>query len=318
MYHAERLDPDLAAIAPAFQDWLKLDDIPAARAGLAVLLAQMAAAVPVFDDIATTDHQAPGPKRAPDVLVRVYRPKNAKSAVPVIYYMHGGGMVLGTVAENDVACKTLARATGCAVASVDYRLAPEHPYPAPMEDCYAGLIWLVANAAKLNIDPKRIATMGPSAGGGLAAGLGLLARDRKEVKLAYQVLIYPMIDDTNVKSAKAARNDFFVWSRANNLAGWRAYLGKKFGAASVPIYAAPTRAKNLAGLPPTYLCVGDMDLFLQEDLAYGRRLNEAGVPLDLHVYPGAIHGFDTLTPGAEVAQRATADIVRALRRILKP
>ncbi len=317
MYQLERLDPDLAAIAPAFTNFLILDDIPAARAGLAVMLKQMAATLPTFADVVSEDVHVPGAKRSPDVLVRVYRPKAAKGILPAIYYIHGGGMVLGSVAENDAACSTLVRDVGCVVVSVEYRLAPEHPYPAPLEDCYTGLKWLVTNAAKLKIDPERVAIMGPSAGGGLAAGLSLLVRDRKEIKVAYQVLIYPMIDDTNVKSAKAAKKDCYVWSRANNLAGWKAYLGKKFGAATVPIYAAPARAKNLAGLPPTYLCTGDMDLFLLEDLAYARKLAEAGVPLDLHVYPGAFHGFDSFVPTADVAQRFNNDIVRALRRALK-
>jgi acetyl esterase/lipase len=314
MYNEHRLDPELAGMAPMFADFINLDDIPAMRASLAAMLAMGAAPVPVFDDVAVDDMRAPGAKRGPDVLVRVYRPKHAKSALPAVFYIHGGGMVLGSIADSDVYCKTLVRELGCLVAAVEYRLAPEHPYPAPMDDCYAGLKWLAANAPKLKVDPKRIAIAGHSAGGGLGAGLSLLARDRKEVAIAYQVLVYPMIDDTNVKSAKAAKNDFYVWSRANNRAGWKAYLGKRFGQANVPIYAAPARAKNVAGLPPTFICTGDMDLFLLEDLDFARKLAAAGVPLDLHVYPGAFHGFDSLAPTSAVAQRANGDIVRALRR----
>lgn len=314
MYNEHRLDPELKELAPLFANFINLDDIPATRVSLAAMLAMGAAQAPVFDDVAVDDAHAPGLKRAPDVLVRVYRPKQAKGALPAVYYIHGGGMVLGSIADNDVYCKTLVRELNCVVAAVEYRLAPEHPYPAPMDDCYAGLKWLAANAAKLKVDPKRIAIAGHSAGGGLAAGLALQARDRKEVAIAYQVLVYPMIDDTNVKSAKAAKNDFYVWSRANNLAGWKAYLAKKFGQASVPVYAAPARAKKVTGLPPAFICTGDMDLFLQEDLDYARKLSAAGVPLDLHVYPGAFHGFDSLAPTSAVAQRANADIVRALRR----
>lgn len=317
-YNNHRIDPDLAPAAPMFTDWLTLDDIPAARAGLAGLFAQMAAAAPEFPHVVMRDEIAPGAKRAPAVMVRTYRPKSAKANGPAIYYIHGGGMVLGQVSENDALCNTLAMDTGCLVASVEYRLAPEHPYPAPMDDCYAGLKWLAGNAKQLGIDPARIAIMGHSAGGGLAAGLALLARDRKEIKIAFQVLVYPMIDDTNVKSAKAAKHDHIVWSRANNLAGWRAYLGKKFGQAKVPIYAAPARAKTLTGLPPTYICTGDMDLFLMEDLAYARKLTEAGVALDLRVYPGAFHGYDSLVATADVAKRSNADIVRALLAALKP
>ena len=317
MYHEERLDPDLAPLAPMFTDFLNLNDIPAARAWLAALFGQLETQEPQFDDMATHDEHVPGPKRAPDVLVRIYRPKDATHVLPAIYYIHGGGMVLGSINEGDVNCKTLVREVGCVVIAVEYRLAPEHPYPAPLEDCYAGLKWLAANARQLKVDPNRIAIMGASAGGGLSAGLALLVRDRKEINIAYQVLIYPMIDDTNVKSARAAKNDYYVWSRANNRAGWKAYLGKRFGQSNVPVYAAPARAKNVTGLPPAYICTGDMDLFLLEDLAYAHKLAAAGVPLDLHVYPGAFHGFDGLAPASAVSLRATADVVRALRHALK-
>ena len=147
MYHEERLDPDLAPLAPMFADFLNLDDIPAARAGLAVLFEQMASQVPQFDDVVTHDEHVLGPKRAPDVLVRVYRPKDATHVLPAIYYIHGGGMVLGSINENDVTCKTLVREVGCIVVAVEYRLAPEHPYPAPLEDCYAGLKWVKEHGA---------------------------------------------------------------------------------------------------------------------------------------------------------------------------
>jgi acetyl esterase/lipase len=314
-YYSERLDPELAPMAPLFANFINLDDIPAARANLAAMLAQMPA--PVFDDIVQHDLMVPGPKGAPDIMLRIYRPKAATGVLPAIYFIHGGGMVLGDVQGSDANCSALARDVGCVVASVEYRLAPEHPYPAPLDDCYTALKWLFAHANTLQVDATRIAVMGVSAGGGLTAGTCLLARDRKEVAIAYQVLIYPMIDDTNIASAETANNDFYVWSRANNLAGWRAYLGKRYGGRRVPAYAAPRRAKNLAGLPPTYIMAGDMDLFLQEDLAYASKLAAAGIPIDLHIYPGAFHGFDSLAPSA-IGQRATADVVRALRVALKP
>jgi len=316
MYHEERLDPELAPLIPTLANWLNLDDIPATRTALTTMFVQMASQLPKFDDVVTHDTYVPGPKRAPDVLVRVYRPRNASHVLPAIYYIHGGGMILGTLNENDIPCQSLARELGCVIVAVEYRLAPEHPYPAPLEDCYAGLKWLMSNASALNVDGKRVAIMGASAGGGLAAGLALLARDRKELKIAYQMLIYPMIDDTNVKSAKAAKNDYYGWSRASNRIGWQAYLGKRFGGSNVPAYAAPVRAKNVRGLPPAYVSVGDMDLFLNEDLTYAHKLALAGVPLDLHVYPGAIHGFDALAPASGVAKRATADMIRALRAAL--
>ena len=316
MYQPHRLDPDLAPYAAPMTDWLKLEDIPAARAGLEAMLGQLAAQAPEFPDIETHDERVPGPKKAPDIMLRVYRPQGHTGRLPVVYYIHGGGMVLGSVPGSDVYCKNLCRSVVATVVSVEYRLAPEHPYPAPLEDCYAGLLWLSENAGKLNVDAKRIAIMGDSAGGGLATGLGLLARDRKKIKIAFQALIYPMIDDRNVKSARVAKGDHYVWSRANNKHGWQAYLGRKFGTASVPVYAAPARAKNVAGLPPTYICSGDMDLFLKEDMALAGKLMAAHVPVELHIYPGAFHGFDSLAGTAEISQRATADIARALRRAL--
>jgi acetyl esterase/lipase len=314
-FHPERLDPQLAPFAAMFAGFLNLDDIPEQRKQLATLFAARPAATGL-SDVQVSEHQAPALKRGPQVRLRSYRPGKAAGVPPCIYYVHGGGMVLGSIDQNDDACKALARDTNCMIVAVGYRLAPEHPYPAAMDDCYAGLKWVAGNTASLGIDPARIAVMGHSAGGGLAAGLALLARDKREVKLAFQLLVYPMIDDTNVKSAAAKGDDFYVWSRANNLAGWKAYLGSRRGTAKVPAYAAPARAKKLAGLPPAYICTGDRDLFLAEDLAYAQRLAAAGVPIDLHVYPGAFHGFDSLIPDLPLAQRATADMVRALRAAL--
>ena len=224
--------------------------------------------------------------------------------------------MLGSVAMNDDYCSALAAELGIVVASVEYRLAPEHPFPAPVEDCYAGLQWVVANAESLGVDSARLAIGGASAGGGLAAGLGLLVRDRAEIDIGFQFLIYPMIDDRNVTESSHAITDPRVWNRAANLAGWNAYLEGQAGTEGVSRYAAAARADDLTGLPSTYLVVGDLDLFVDENVDYANRLRVAGVPVELHVYPGAFHGSNTFVHWSDLSQRWRADEVEALRRAL--
>src|SRR4051812_4691861 len=219
-------------------------DIPSARARSAELAA--AVARPAWPpDVATEDHHAPAGDGT-DVLVRLYRPARALSPAPTLYWVHGGGMVMGSVAQNDDMCAAIADRLGIVVASVEYRLAPEHPYPAPLEDCYAGLRWVAGNAGDHGIDRSRLAIGGASAGGGLAAGLALLARDRGEVGVCFQLLVYPMLDDRNVTASSHAVVDPKVWNRDANTAGWNAYLAGRAGADDVEPYAAPARATDLA------------------------------------------------------------------------
>ena len=225
-------------------------------------------------------------------------------------------MVGGTVASTDGYCAWIADELGVLVASVDYRLAPEHPYPAPIEDCHAGLRWLVASATELGIDLARVAIGGGSAGAGLAAGLALLVRDQGEITVRYQHLVYPMIDDRNQTASSHAILDSRVWNRTCNHVGWNAYLGGRAGTDGVEAYAAPARATDLAGLPPTYICVGTLDLFLDEDIEYARRLLAAGVPTELHVYPGAFHGSPGTVPNAVLSRRWRADELDSIRRAL--
>ena len=253
----------------------------------------------------------PGPRGAPDVRVIVFRPKAAAGPLPAILHIHGGGYVMGTADMTEPAAKMLSRDLGCVIVSVDYRLAPETSHPGPVEDCYAALHWLHAHAAELGVDPARIALKGESAGGGLAAALALLARDRGEVPLCYQLLVYPMIDDR----APAEPHPFtgeFVWTHGSNRFGWASLLGHEPGAPGVSHYAAASRAEELAGLPPTYIAVGALDLFLEEDLEYARRLTRAGVPVELHVYPGAYHGFEA-AGDTHTARQAQRNIVEALK-----
>ena len=201
---------------------------------------------------------------------------------------------MGSVAQNDDMCAAIADRLGIVVTSVEYRLAPEHPYPAPLDDCYAGLRWLAEHAGELGVDGTRIAIGGASAGGGLAAGLALLARDRGEVAVCFQLLVYPMLDDRNVTPSSHAIVDPKVWNREANIAGWNAYLAGRAGADDVEPYAAPARATDLAGLPPTYINVGDLDLFLDEDVAYAQALMRAGVPGRAPRLPGRVPRLEQL------------------------
>lgn len=293
-------------------DLLELSDIARTRLGLDALLGALPAPeMPA--GVTVGDVHVPGVDGDPDVMVRLYRPAELAAGAPALYWIHGGGMVLGSVDMNDADCAARADEFGCLVASVEYRLAPEHPFPAPMNDCYAGLSWLASNAGDLGIDADRIAIGGASAGGGLAAGLALMARDLGGPSISYQLLVYPMLDHRNATASSHVIADTRVWNREANLAGWAAYLGE---ADDVSPYASPSIAADLAGLPPTYINVGEFDMFLDEDVAYALALNRAGVEVELHVYPGAFHGSNGFVAESPVSQRWTADENAALARVL--
>lgn len=287
-----------------------IPDIGARRAAVEQLLATL----PVVENpgVAKEDRTVPGPDGDPDVTVRVYRPVNAAATSPGIYYIHGGGMVLGTIDGEDATAAMLCHEVGAVVVSVEYRLAPEHPHPAPVEDCYAGLVWTAANAAALGIDPDRLAVYGGSAGGGLALGVALLARDRSGPALRFLMPIYPMVDDTNTTASSHEITDVGIWDRAGNVEAWQWYLGGK----PADQYAAPARATELAGLPPSYIDVGTVDLFRDEDIAFAQRLMQAGVACELHVNPGSYHASETFAPDAALTKRIWATRLDALRRAL--
>jgi acetyl esterase/lipase len=241
-------------------------------------------------------------------------PRHGARPLPALVWIHGGGYVLGTPEADGLKMKLLASEVGCAVISVDYRLAPEAPFPAGVEDCYAALRWTHAQADALGVDRGRIAIGGGSAGGGLAAALGLLARDRGELQVAFQLLLVPMLDDrTTTTSDPHPFAGEFGWTTNHNLVGWTALLGQTRGGDGVSAYAAPARAESLVGLPSTYIATGALDLFLEEDMEYARRLARAGVPVELHVYPGAYHGFSRAAD-ARVTRAYVRDHTQALRR----
>jgi acetyl esterase/lipase len=257
-------------------------------------------------------------RRAPDdvevltlpsgVGVHLHRPPGGSGVGPGLVWLHGGGYVIGNAAQDDAMCRRFARQLGVTVASVDYRLAPEHPYPAPLEDCYAALTWLAGLPA---VDPARVAIGGASAGGGLAAALALLARDRAEVAVAAQLLVYPMLDDRSATQAGLHDPNHRLWTQKSNEYGWSCYLGD-----ADPNVAVPARHGDLSGLPPAWIGVGTLDLFHGEDLAYAERLKAAGIPCDVVEVQGAFHGFDGIVAKAQVSQSFFNSQVAFLRREL--
>lgn len=264
-----------------------------------------------------TRRALPGPADAPDVDVLIYQPADADGRCPCIFHIHGGGYVIGSVEAQEAQHRDMAARLGCVIVTVDYRLAPETAFPGAVEDCYAALSWVFGNAPALGVDAARIGVMGESAGGGLAASLALLTRDRGEHSLAFQHLIYPMIDDRTCSHPEPHPHaGEFIWTPEHNHFGWAALLGVEPGSTGVSPYAAAARADDLTNLPPTYIATGGLDLFLEEDLDYARRLMRAGVAVELHVYPGGFHGFD-FDPTADVSARARRDSLDALSRSLK-
>lgn len=261
-------------------------------------------------------HRAPGLAGAPDVTIVLLRPTSIPGPVPLIYHLHGGGLVTGTAYDDVPPVLQLAAQTGCAVASAEYRLAPEAPYPAAVEDSYAGLVWLADTAAKLGIDPEHVVVEGVSAGGGLAAATALLARDRGGPRLAGQMLICPMLDDRNDSASAIQMAGHGAWDRSANATAWGAYLPDRAGGPDVPICAAPARATDLSGLPPTFIDVGSAETFRDESVAYATRLWLCGGKAELHVWPGGFHGFDFLAPEAAMSQDARAARARWLTRLL--
>lgn len=238
--------------------------------------------------------------------IRLFRPTGVGEPTPALLWIHGGGYILGRAQQDDSLCRRFSRELGATVASVEYRLAPEHPYPAALEDCYSALTWLARQPA---VDPARVAIGGASAGGGLAAALALLARDRGEVTPALQLLAYPMLDD---RSSSTPKNPSYrLWSPNSNRFGWSAYLGN-----ADPQIAVPARRDDLSGLPPAWIGVGTNDLFYEEDLAYAKRLSQAGVDCHVEEVPGAFHGFDLVLPKAQVSQAFFASQCGSLRSVL--
>lgn len=312
-----RIDPDsraaLAAVTTLMPDDLWAPDPAVRRAAGEAMLAAMPPAPP-HPAVQWIDRMIPGQPGHPDIPVRVYRPSAGSGPHPAVLVIHGGGMWGGSLASEHPQATALCAALEAVVISVGYRLAPEHPHPAPVTDCYGALCWLAAHAADLGADPQRLAVYGGSAGGGLALGTALRARDHGGPTLALVMALYPMIDPRHdTPSSREFENLGPIWDRGKNIEAWGWYLA---GQEADP-YAAPVHATSLHGLPPVFIDVGELDLFRDEDIAFAQRLMAAGVPAELHVYPGAFHASEHLAPDAALSRRIVNTRMTALRRALR-
>ncbi|WP_070152456.1 alpha/beta hydrolase [Sphingobium phenoxybenzoativorans] len=288
-------------------------DLPPLRAAMDQMFADMP--MPEGLPVSVERKSVPGENGAPDVGIMIYTPTAGEAPFPALLHIHGGGYVIGSAAMTEAANRARSAEMGCVIVSVDYRLAPETAHPGLIEDCYAALRYLHGNAGALNVDSKRIGVTGESAGGGLAAALAVMARDKGEFPIAFQHLIYPMLDDRTCTMAEPHPHcGEFIWTPDQNRFGWSAYLGHAPGAEAKP-YAAAARSDDLSGLPPAFIAVGAIDLFMEENLEFARRLTRAGVPVELHVYPGAFHGFD-MAADAAVSKAFKWNSDDALRRAM--
>lgn len=306
-------------LLPVTSDW---SDLPAARAAMEALVAAMPAPAGAAERVRFDDRVVPGPADAPELAVRVYAPVGEADGAlrPAVLYIHGGGFCFGSVAFEHLGALGVAMQADAVVVSVEYRLAPEHPFPAGLEDCYAALSWLAAEADALGVDPGRIAVMGQSAGGGLAAALALLARDRGGPRLCFQVLGIPELDHRLETESMKQFVDTPLWNRPNAIQSWRCYLGGLrglgVGAGEVSPYASPAIARDLSGLPPAYVSTMEFDPLRDEGIEYALRLLQAGVQVELHQYPGTFHGSALVTEAA-VSKRAQRELIDALVRGLR-
>lgn len=311
-------DPELAPMLEFLPDTsLTISNPEHARANFLEMISSLNADLDE-SGIDIEDRTVAGPAGAPEVPVRIYTPQGLNTPVPGILHIHGGGFVIGNLDSEHGSCLAWCRRLGVVVVSVDYRLAPETPYPGPLEDCYAALAWASSHSAALHIDPTRVAVVGLSAGGGLAAATALLARDRSGPQICFQYLGIPELDDRLQTPSMLRFVDTPMWNRPNAELSWDFYLGDQYqrGADDVPYHAAPARAEDLAGLPPAYISTMEFDPLRDEGVAYAVKLMQAGIATELHSFPGTFHG-SSLFSHAEVSKRESTEMFAVLRRALQ-
>ena len=311
-------DPELAGMLDALPDMdLDISDPEASRAGVAEMVAMLNAELDT-SGVTVEDRSIPGPTDAPPVGVRVYTPEALDREVPGLLHIHGGGFVIGDLDTEHGSCIALCRNLGIVVVSVDYRLAPETPYPGALEDCYAALQWIAANSVELQIDASRLGIFGQSAGGGLSAATALLSRDLGGPALCFQYLGIPELDDRLETLSMRRFVDTPMWHRPNAELSWDFYLGNGYqrGGDDVPYHAAPARAEDVSSLPPTYISTMEFDPLRDEGVLYALKLMRAGIPTELHSFPGTFHGSSVFAT-AQVSQRESAEMFAVLRRGLQ-
>lgn len=311
------VDPEVADLLDIFPPLsLSAETLPLVREAMGAPVEGAPDPAEVYPDVTATERWVPGADGDPDVRILCYEPAHRTTPTAALVWIHGGGYVIGTADQDEMLARRIATETGTVVASVDYRLAPETQGMGLVEDCYAALRWLHQNADELGVDAGRIAVGGASAGGGLAATLAILARDRGEFPISFQLLIYPMLDDRTSSTVHPHPHaGEFIWTPGDNRFGWSSILGHEPGGADVSPYLSAARVGTVAGLPPAFISVGALDLFLEEDVDYARSLVCAGIPTELHVYPGAYHAYD-MVPEARVTKAYFRDFIDALGRSL--
>jgi acetyl esterase/lipase len=317
VHPAPPFDPELAAVLAVLADQLP----PTLNAEMIVPMRSAMITPPIEEILAGRtitfeDRTIPGAEGDPDIVVSIFARLDHKAGGPGIYHTHGGGMIIGDRFTGIEGILEWVELFDAVAVSVEYRLAPEDPDPALIDDCYAGLVWMADHADELGFDPARLIIAGASAGGGLCAGTALMARDKGGPELAGQVIIYGMLDDRNETVSSHQIDGIGVWDRGSNDTGWDAYLGDRRKTDAVSIYAAPSRATDLSGLPPAYIDCGSAEVFRDEDVAYASTIWACGGVAELHVWPGGFHGFDMMAPHAAVAiamrQTRTAWVARIL------
>lgn len=307
-----KFDPELAEIVPLMPR-TNFSQPERARSGLLKMTRELSAGLD-NSGLDISDRSIPGFESG-EVSVRVYTPANCQETVPALLYIHGGGFVVGSIETEHGSAVMIAKKLGIVVVSVEYRLAPEHPFPAGLEDCYASLTWLHENAEELKVDRQRIGIFGQSAGAGLSAGVTLMARDRKGPEICFQYLGVPELDDRLDTVSMTSFVDTPVMNRATAELSWKYYLGDSMepGSENVSPYAAPARAKDLSGLPPAFVSTMEFDPLRDEGVIYALGLMQAGVPVELHSYPGTFHG-SSLIPTASISRRQHKEMLEVLRR----
>ena len=311
----KRIDPQsnrpLKALKKALPKGLNgISNILERRQVLLENVEKMKAIYPASSNVLRENHFVSRKGGSPELKLRTYRPKSKEGTLPCLYYIHGGGMIMGSVENDDVNASMLSELLEVMVVSVEYRLAPEDPYPAQLNDCYDGLIWLDSNKDKLQIDSSKIVLYGQSAGGGLVIATSMKVRDQGGPKISFQMPIYPMIDDRHETPSSREITDIGIWDREGSIEAWKWYLGGK----KADAYAAPSRSDSLEGLPPTFIDVGELDLFRDENIDFVQRLIQAGITTEFHLYPGAYHASENFAPAAGLSKTIWSNRLKALRK----